>query len=227
MKHALVSYRTSKRIADLLFAIAAGVLFGPMVLLAAALLWCMQGKVLFRQLRPGLHGKPFWLYKFCTMSERRDDRGALLPDSERITAIGRVIRSLSIDELPQLWNVVRGDMSLVGPRPLLMEYIPRYSPEQSRRHEVKPGITGWAQVNGRNSLSWEEKFLLDVWYVEHFSFLLDLQILLLTVKRVVQRHGISNQQHATMPEFLGNLQSASACCNSHNAPPHHELPEAR
>jgi sugar transferase EpsL len=221
------AYDAAKRIIDLLVSIAAALVFGPVALLAAAILWCMQGRVLFRQLRPGLYGKPFLLYKFCTMTDERDARGELLPDSRRITAIGRIVRSLSIDELPQLWNVIRGDMSLVGPRPLLMEYLPRYSQVQARRHDVRPGITGWVQVNGRNSLNWAEKFQLDVWYVEHRSFFLDLKILALTVARVAQRHGISNQEHATMPEFLGNPQEHSPCGDAFLGPPHSEVPEIR
>jgi sugar transferase EpsL len=218
-------YHLSKRIIDLLLAMVAALVCGPIAVFAAVSLRCVQGKVLFRQLRPGLRGKPFWLYKFCTMSEARDDRGELLPDCQRITSIGRIVRNLSIDEIPQLWNVIRGDMSLVGPRPLLMEYLPRYSAEQARRHDVKPGITGWAQVNGRNSLSWVEKFQLDTWYIEHRCIALDLRILALTVRRVVQRHGISNPQHATMPEFLGNTPGSPAGDEALPRPPHRKLPE--
>jgi lipopolysaccharide/colanic/teichoic acid biosynthesis glycosyltransferase len=143
------------------------------------------------------------LHKFRTMSDRRDACGKLLPDADRLTRVGRFLRTSSLDELPQLWNVLRGDISLVGPRPLLMVYLPRYSPEQARRHDAMPGITGWVQVNGRNALTWEEKFSLDVWYVENWSLALDLRILLLTLMRVVKREGISNAQHATMPEFQG------------------------
>ncbi len=198
-----LAYDCGKRTVDILLATVAGIATAPIVVLVAVMLWCMQGKVLFCQLRPGLHGKPFRLYKFCTMSEEKNDRGELLPDCQRITAIGRVVRSLSIDELPQLWNVIRGDMSLVGPRPLLMEYLTRYSSEQARRHQVKPGITGWAQVNGRNSLSWNEKFELDLWYVNCRSIFLDLRILMLTAWQVICRAGISNENSATMPEFLG------------------------
>ena len=221
------AYAAGKRSIDLSLAIAAGLASAPIAALAAAMLWCMQRRVLFRQLRPGLHGKPFWLYKFCTMSEERNDRGELLPDGQRITPIGRVVRSLSIDELPQLWNVIKGDMSLVGPRPLLMEYLPRYSPQQARRHEVRPGITGWTQINGRNSLSWDRKFELDIWYIEHRSFLLDLKILALTAWCVAQRQGISSQKHATMPEFLGNPQYPSACGNALIDAPPSQLPENR
>jgi sugar transferase EpsL len=221
------AYDLGKRLIDFFLAIAAGLVCAPFAALAAAMLWFVQGRVLFRQVRPGLYGKPFILYKFCTMSEEKDESGRLLPDSHRITPIGRIIRSLSIDELPQLWNVIRGDMSLVGPRPLLMEYLARYSSEQARRHDVKPGITGWAQVNGRNSLSWDEKFELDIWYVEHRSFFLDMKILTLTAFRVVERHGISNQQHATMPEFLGSLQGPPSHKDALINPPHPELPEVR
>jgi sugar transferase EpsL len=160
--------------------------------------------ILFSQLRPGLHGRPFRLYKFRTMRDTRDASGQLLPDAERLTPFGRFLRATSLDELPSLWNVLKGDMSLVGPRPLLMEYLECYTPEQARRHEVRPGITGWAQVNGRNALSWEEKFKLDVWYVDNQSFWLDMKILALTVWHVLARKGISAQGHATMPPFLGS-----------------------
>ena len=160
--------------------------------------------VFFTQTRPGLHGQPFQMIKFRTMTNARADNGTLLPDCERLTCFGCFLRSTSLDELPELLNVLKGEMSLVGPRPLLMDYLPLYSPEQSRRHEVKPGITGWAQVNGRNAISWEEKFQLDVWYVDHQSFWLDLKILFLTVKRVFQRSGISAYGEMTMPRFTGN-----------------------
>jgi lipopolysaccharide/colanic/teichoic acid biosynthesis glycosyltransferase len=159
--------------------------------------------VLFRQQRPGKRGRTITLIKIRTMSDRRDAAGQLLPDAERLTRVGRLLRSTSLDEVPQLWNVLRGDLSLVGPRPLLMEYLPRYSPEQARRHDVMPGITGWAQINGRNALSWEEKFTMDTWYVDHWSLWLDLKILFMTGWRVLQRDGISNQDYATMPEFMG------------------------
>lgn len=159
--------------------------------------------VLFRQRRPGRHARPFGLYKFRTMTDARDSSGKLLPDEVRLTRIGRILRKLSLDELPQLVNVLRGDMSLVGPRPLLMQYVERYTPRQARRMEVRPGITGWAQVNGRNALSWEERFELDVWYVDHRSLALDLKILALTALRVLQRDGVSAEGHATMPEFRG------------------------
>jgi lipopolysaccharide/colanic/teichoic acid biosynthesis glycosyltransferase len=159
--------------------------------------------VMFQQQRPGRFAKPFWLLKFRTMLDWRDANGSLLSDVDRLTRVGRFLRATSLDELPQLWNVLRGDLSLVGPRPLLMQYLPRYSPEQARRHEVMPGITGWAQVNGRNALNWEEKFTMDTWYVDHWSLWLDLKILSMTVLRVLRRDGISNQDHATMPEFMG------------------------
>jgi lipopolysaccharide/colanic/teichoic acid biosynthesis glycosyltransferase len=159
--------------------------------------------VLFRQVRPGLHGQPFEMVKFRTMTDQRGPDGELLPDSVRLTSFGRFLRASSLDELPELWNVLKGEMSLVGPRPLLMEYLPLYSGEQARRHEARPGITGWAQVNGRNALSWDEKFALDVWYVDHRSLWGDIKILWLTVKKVLVREGISAAGEATMPKFTG------------------------
>lgn len=182
------------------------------VLVAVALLvsWRIGKPVLFWQTRPGKHGKPFRIVKFRTMRDGRDAEGKLLPDAERMTALGRFLRAASLDELPELWNVLKGDMSLVGPRPLLMQYLPLYTPEQARRHEVRPGITGWAQVNGRNAISWEKKFELDVWYVDHQSFWLDLKILWLTLWQVVRRDGIRHEGHATMPAFTGTeIQSAN------------------
>ena len=158
----------------------------------------------FRQTRPGLHGRPFEMVKFRTMTDARGPDGTLLPDADRLTPFGRFLRASSLDELPELWNVLKGDMSLVGPRPLLMEYLPLYSPEQARRHEVRPGITGWAQVNGRNALGWDDKFKLDVWYVDHRSLWLDIKILWLTVKKVLVRDGISAAGEATMPRFTGS-----------------------
>ncbi len=158
---------------------------------------------LFRQVRPGLGGKPFTLVKFRSMTDARDASGALLSDAERLTRFGRLLRASSLDELPELWNVLRGEMSLVGPRPLLMSYLPLYSPEQARRHDVLPGITGWTQIKGRNALSWEQKFALDIWYVDHWSLWLDLKILLLTIAKVLRRHGVSADGHATMPPFTG------------------------
>ncbi len=199
-----------KRTFDFIVAALALLILSPVILLIA---WQvrrnMGSPVLFCQTRPGLHGLPFRMYKFRTMREARDAAGNLLPDSERLTGFGRWLRATSLDELPELWNVLRGDMSLVGPRPLLMEYLPRYSPEQSRRHEVRPGITGWAQVNGRNALSWEEKFALDIWYVDNRSFWLDLNILVLTLRKVFVREGISAGDHVTMPIFTGSEAASS------------------
>ena len=160
--------------------------------------------VLFRQLRPGKNGKPFVLYKFRTMLDKRDGSGDLLKDDARLTRIGRFLRSTSLDELPELFNVLKGEMSLVGPRPLLMQYLDRYTPEQARRNEVKPGLTGWAQVNGRNAITWEDKFKLDVWYVDHQSLWLDLKILGMTVLKVIRREGISEEGQATAQEFMGS-----------------------
>jgi lipopolysaccharide/colanic/teichoic acid biosynthesis glycosyltransferase len=184
--------------------IALLLLFPLLAVIALQVRRKMGAPVLFRQTRPGLHGKPFEMLKFRTMCDARDAGGMPLPDSERLTAFGRWLRATSLDELPELWNVLRGEMSLVGPRPLLMEYLPLYSPEQARRHDVRPGITGWAQVNGRNAISWEEKFKLDVWYVDHQSLWSDLKILFLTVKNVIARQGISADGEATMPKFSGN-----------------------
>ena len=175
----------------------------PLLLLMALIRRRLGSPVFFRQTRPGLHGQPFEMVKFRTMTDTRGPDGALLPDAVRLTPFGRFLRSTSLDELPELWNVLKGDMSLVGPRPLLMEYLPLYSPQQARRHEVRPGITGWAQVNGRNALGWDEKFKLDVWYVDHRSLWLDIKILWLTVKKVLVREGISAAGEATMPRFTG------------------------
>jgi sugar transferase EpsL len=197
-------YDLFKRIFDLLSAIAISLLAAPVALAVAFLLWLLQRSILFRQVRAGLHGAPFMLYKFCTMHNATDARGELLPDKERITQLGFFIRSFSIDELPQLWNVMRGEMSLVGPRPLLVDYLPLYTTRQARRHDVRPGITGWAQVNGRNALSWDEKFALDVWYVEHRNFWLDLEILWRTLLRVLDRSGIASPGQATMERFTGS-----------------------
>lgn len=176
----------------------------PLLLLAAVVRRKLGSPVLFHQLRPGLHGRPFLMVKFRTMTDAYDQYGHLLPDSERLTPFGRFLRSSSLDELPELWNVLRGEMSLVGPRPLLMEYLPLYSPAQARRHDVRPGITGWAQVNGRNAVTWDDRFLMDVWYVEQKSFRLDIEILWLTLRKVIIREGISAQGEATMPRFTGN-----------------------
>jgi lipopolysaccharide/colanic/teichoic acid biosynthesis glycosyltransferase len=194
-----------KRSFDLLLS-----LFGLLALALPLLVltWLVRSKLgsptLFIQERPGLHGKPFRMVKFRTLTQARGADGQLLPDALRLTSFGRFLRASSLDELPELWNVLKGDMSLVGPRPLLLEYLPLYSSEQARRHEVRPGITGWAQVNGRNALSWEDKFKLDVWYVDHRSLWLDIKILWLTVKKVLVRDGISAAGEATMPRFTGS-----------------------
>jgi lipopolysaccharide/colanic/teichoic acid biosynthesis glycosyltransferase len=194
-----------KRGFDIAVSAIALVLFSPLILILALLVRSRLGSpVLFRQKRPGLHGYAFHMVKFRTMIDAWGDDGTLLPDEERLPPFGRWLRSTSLDELPELWNVLRGDMSLVGPRPLLMDYLPRYSPWQARRHETRPGVTGWAQVNGRNALSWPEKFNLDVWYVDNRSFWLDLRILFLTVLSVLRRDGISATGEATMPGFQGN-----------------------
>ncbi|WP_395622970.1 sugar transferase [Sphingomonas daechungensis] len=193
-----------KRLIDLLAAGFALLILSPIILGLALLIRLKLGSpVLFRQQRPGLNGRPFTLVKFRTMMDARCEDGAVRPDSERMTPFGSWLRSTSLDELPELWNVLKGEMSLVGPRPLLMHYLPLYSPEQARRHDVRPGITGWAQVNGRNAISWEEKFALDVWYVDHHSLALDGKILLATLKSAFTRHGISAEGEATMPEFTG------------------------
>ena len=194
-----------KRAFDILVAGVCLIAIMPVALLvAAAILIGMGRPVLFRQSRPGLNGRIFTLNKFRTMSENRDAAGNLLGDGSRLTSLGRLLRRTSLDEIPQLWNVLAGDMSLVGPRPLLIQYLPLYSESQRRRHEVRPGITGWAQVNGRNATTWEDRFRLDVWYVDHQSFWLDLKILALTALRVFSGSGTSNPGHATMPEFKGN-----------------------
>lgn len=193
-----------KRIFDLLAsAIGLLILAVPLTLLAWQVRRKLGSPVLFTQVRPGLHGKPFRMVKFRTMTDARDASGALLSDAQRLTPFGRFLRASSLDELPELWNVLRGEMSLVGPRPLLMEYLSLYSPEQARRHEVRPGITGWAQVNGRNAISWADKFALDIWYVDHRSLWLDVHILWLTVRKVMVRDGISAPGDATMPKFEG------------------------
>jgi lipopolysaccharide/colanic/teichoic acid biosynthesis glycosyltransferase len=181
------------------------ILLSPVLLVIFLLVrWRLGRPAIFRQVRPGKDGEPFEMLKFRTMTDAQDATGNLLPDEQRLTGLGRFLRSTSLDELPELWNVLKGEMSLVGPRPLLMEYLPLYNPRQARRHDVRPGITGWAQVNGRNAISWPEKLELDVWYVEHQSFWLDAKILLLTVWKVVRRHGISAAGHATQEKFEGN-----------------------
>ena len=193
-----------KRGFDLFASLLGLILLSPVI---AVIAWNIRKKlgspVLFRQVRPGRNGKPFEMIKFRTMRDAHDANGEPLPDSQRMTAFGSFLRSSSLDELPELWNVVKGDMSLVGPRPLLMEYLPLYSAEQYRRHEVRPGVSGWAQVNGRNAIGWEEKFKLDVWYVDHHDFLLDMKVLILTLVKVFRREGISAGDHVTMPEFIG------------------------
>lgn len=194
----------SKRIFDLGIALFLILLLSPLYLLTALVILLFLGRpVIFCQTRPGYQGQPFTLYKFRTMRDQKDSQGQLLPDSERLTSLGKFLRSTSIDELPEFFNVLKGDLSLVGPRPLLMKYLPLYSAEQARRHEVLPGITGWAQVHGRNTLSWEEKFKLDVWYVDHWSFALDLKIIALTVWKILKREGISQEGQATAEEFKG------------------------
>jgi len=194
-----------KRVFDLVVSVLALAVLSPLMLLVAMLIRLGLGTpVLFVQVRPGLKGQPFRMLKFRTMAESHDNSGVLLPDAERLVPLGRWLRASSLDELPELLNVVRGEMSLIGPRPLLMEYLPLYSKEQGRRHEVKPGMTGWAQVNGRNALSWEEKFRLDVWYVDNRSFWLDLKILCITLVDVLARRGINQGGHATMERFTGS-----------------------
>jgi lipopolysaccharide/colanic/teichoic acid biosynthesis glycosyltransferase len=194
-----------KRLIDIVGAASALLLLSPVILAAwLAVRLRLGSPTLFAQQRPGLGGVPFQMLKFRTMTDERDDEGNLLSDGQRLTPLGRFLRSSSIDELPGLWSVLKGDMSLVGPRPLLMSYIPLYSPEQARRHEVRPGVTGWAQVMGRNSLSWEQKFALDVWYVDNRTLLLDLRIMMLTLLKVVRRDGINAAGEATMPVFRGS-----------------------
>ncbi|EOX1762732.1 sugar transferase [Vibrio cholerae] len=199
-----------KRLFDFLVSLTALILLTPIIALVA---WQIRknlgSPVLFRQTRPGLNGKPFGMVKFRTMKDAVDANGTLLPDSERMTPFGNKLRNSSLDELPELWNVLKGEMSLVGPRPLLMQYLPLYSKEQARRHEVRPGVTGWAQINGRNAISWEEKFKLDVWYVDNRSFWLDLRILLLTVKKVFVKEGISADGHVTIAPFTGKAQQGT------------------
>ncbi|SHH94540.1 sugar transferase [Pollutimonas bauzanensis] len=199
-----------KRLLDITVSASALLLLAPVMGVVA---WQVGRKlgspVLFRQLRPGRHGQPFEMIKFRSMRDASDVDGQALPDDQRLTPFGDFLRSTSLDELPGLWNVLKGDMSLVGPRPLLMEYLPLYSPQQYRRHEVRPGMTGWAQVNGRNALSWEDKFRLDVWYVEHQSFWLDMRILLLTIKKVLARDGISADGEATVARYTGSAPSGA------------------
>ncbi len=195
-----------KRAFDLILTIPAIILLAPLFLILSIMVAILLGApVLFRQQRPGLGGRPFWLLKFRTMTDARGADGVLLPDSVRLTRFGRFLRATSLDELPELFNVLKGDMSLVGPRPLLMQYLARYTPVQARRHEVRPGITGWAQVNGRNAITWEEKFKLDVWYVDDWSLWLDIKIIAMTIWKILKREGISQPGQATMEEFKGSL----------------------
>lgn len=194
----------SKRIFDLLLTIPGLILISPLILIITTLVRIFHGTpILFKHVRPGYQGEPFVLYKFRTMTNKRDPQGSLLSDEERLTPFGEFLRSTSLDELPELFNVLRGEMSLVGPRPLLMQYLDRYSPEQARRQDVVPGITGWAQINGRNNISWEIKFELDVWYVDHWSLWLDLKILARTLLKVLKREGITEPGNATAQEFMG------------------------
>lgn len=197
-----------KRISDIILSLIALILLSPiLVLLIFLIKACIGSPVLFKQRRPGLNGRPFLMIKFRTMNNAIDKNGNLLSDHERLTKFGKILRSTSLDELPELWNVLKGDMSLVGPRPLLMEYLPLYNKRQATRHFVRPGITGWAQINGRNAISWEQKFELDAWYVEHQSFILDIKILFLTIQKIFIREGISAENHVTIPKFTGNKPS--------------------
>jgi sugar transferase EpsL len=197
--------RVGKRLLDLTLTIPALILLSPVLALVAMLVRLTLGSpILFRQQRPGLHGQPFTIYKFRTMTDACDAQGNLFPDAERLTPFGRFLRSTSLDELPELLNVLKGNMNLVGPRPLLMQYMDRYTPAQRRRHEVKPGITGWAQVKGRNAITWEEKFALDVWYVDHQSLWLDLKIIVLTTWKILKCEGINQPGQATAQEFMGS-----------------------
>ena len=193
-----------KRFFDILAAFSGLLLLSPVIVIVA---WQVRRKlgspVFFRQTRPGLNGKPFEMIKFRTMRDAVDENGKPLPDSERITPFGRLLRSTSLDELPELWNVLKGDMSVVGPRPLRMDYLPLYNKHQARRHDVRPGVTGWAQINGRNSISWEEKFDLDIWYVDNISIMLDLKIVFLTIHKVLKRDGVNSSAEVTMPKFTG------------------------
>jgi sugar transferase EpsL len=193
-----------KRTFDLIVSILLLVFLSPLILIIAGLVkWKLGSPVFFRQMRPGLQGRPFYFYKFRTMTNETDSSGQLLSDAQRLTPVGLFLRKYSLDELLQLFNALKGELSLVGPRPLLMDYLPLYNEEQVRRHEVKPGITGWAQINGRNAISWEEKFALDVWYVDHYSFLLDIKIIFITIKKVFRSEGISQPGQVTVEAFTG------------------------
>jgi lipopolysaccharide/colanic/teichoic acid biosynthesis glycosyltransferase len=197
--------RTLKRVFDVVGSVSALVLLAPLLAAVWVVVRCWLGSpAFFVQERPGLRCRPFRLFKFRTMTDERDARSELLPDAARLLPVGRILRATSLDELPELWNVLRGDMSLIGPRPLLMEYLPLYSTRQARRHEMRPGLTGWAQVNGRNAISWEQRFELDVWYVDNWSLWLDLVILVRTAGKVVAREGVSERGQATMTKFTGN-----------------------
>ena len=193
-----------KRLIDIFGSLIGLALSSPIIIVISIIIYFTMGRpIFFKQVRPGLKGKPFVIYKFRTMLDLRDEKGNLLPDEKRLTTIGKFLRSTTSDELPEFWNVLKGDMSLVGPRPLLMEYLDRYTPEQARRHNVKPGMTGWAQINGRNAISWEEKFKLDVWYVDNWNIFLDLKIILLTILKVLKREGINQPGRATVDYFRG------------------------
>jgi len=201
----MIMTRIVKRLIDAFLSATTLILLSPVMLGISVLIWLfMQRPILFKQRRAGYRGRPFTLFKFRTMDDARDEQDQFLADKNRLTKVGIVFRRLSLDELPQLWNVLIGDMSLVGPRPLLVEYLPRYTSVQARRHEVKPGITGWAQVNGRNALDWEQKFRLDVWYVDHSNLGLDAKIIWKTLQNLFKQEGISQRGHSTMPEFTGN-----------------------
>lgn len=192
---------------DIIASFAALLLLFPVLVCTAIIVRFKLGSpVLFKQQRPGLNGKPFYMYKFRTMTDQRDEQGRLLPDEQRLPKFGQLLRSTSLDELPELLCVLKGDMSLVGPRPLMMKYLPRYTSQQARRHEMKPGITGWAQINGRNAISWEDRFELDVWYVDNWNIWIDIKILFKTVMSVFQREGITQEGHVTMTEFMGTEQ---------------------
>ena len=208
MKHNSFYEKYIKRLLDILLSGSALIVLSPVLLVTAILVRIKLGSpVLFCQERPGKDENIFKLYKFRTMTDTRDKNGSLLPDEIRLTKFGKLLRSTSLDELPELWNIFKGDMSIVGPRPLLVKYLPLYNEEQKHRHDVRPGLTGWAQVNGRNAISWEEKFRLDVWYVRHLSFLIDVKTVFLTVKKVFCREGISSETAATMEEFKGERES--------------------
>ena len=194
-----------KRIFDVIVSFSVLLAFSPILLIVALLVRTKLGSpIFFTQIRPGLHGKPFKMVKFRTLTEQKDESGNYLPDADRLTSFGALLRSTSLDELPELWNVLKGDMSLVGPRPLLMEYLPLYTPEQYRRHEVRPGVTGWAQINGRNAIDWDTRFQLDVYYVDHQSFWFDMEIIVLTAAKVLKREGIQQEGQATVSKFTGS-----------------------